>query len=80
MAEYRIMLEDMCRSVFYNYVGNDPTQVVPDNTNTLQIDAPATTVLQEINDQPTAEKVLKDGQLYIRQNNQLFDVVGNRVE
>lgn len=80
VAEYRIMLEDMCRSVFYNYVGEDPTQVVPDNTNTLQIDAPVTTVLQEINDQPTAEKVLKDGQLYIRQNNQLFDVVGNRVE
>lgn len=80
VKEYRDMLEDMCRSVFFNYVGNDPTQVVPDNTNTLQIDAPVTTVLQEINDQPTAEKVLKDGQLYIRQNNQLFDVVGNRVE
>lgn len=80
IAEYRTMLYSMCHSVFYNYVGEDPTQVVSDNTNTLQIDAPVTTVLQEINDQPTAEKVLKDGQLYIRQNNQLFDVVGNRVE
>ena len=80
VKEYRDMLEDMCRSVFFNYVGNDPTQVVPDNTNTLQIDAPVTTKLQEINDLQPAEKVLKDGQLYIRQNNQLFDVVGKRVE
>ena len=80
VAEYRDMLQDMCKSVFFNYVGNDPTQVVPDNTNILQIDAPVTTKLQEINDMQPAEKVLKDGQLYIRQNNQLFDVVGKRVE
>ncbi len=80
VKEYRDMLNDMCHSVFFNYVGNDPTQVVPDNTNILQIDAPVTTKLQEINDLQPAEKVLKDGQLYIRQNNQLFDVVGKRVE
>lgn len=80
VKEYRDMLEDMCRSVFFNYVGSDPTQVVPDNTNTLQIDAPVTTVLHEINDLQPARKVLKDGQLYIRQNNRLFDVVGKRVE
>ncbi len=80
VKEYRDMLNDMCHSVFYNYVGNDPTQVVPDNSNMLQIDAPVTTKIQEINDLQPAEKVLKDGQLYIRQNNQLFDVVGKRVE
>lgn len=80
VKEYRDMLEDMCKSVFFNYVGDDETLVVPDNTNTLQINP--STVANIINQKLdiTNQKVFRDGQIYIHRNGHTFDILGKQLD
>lgn len=91
VKEYRDMLEEMCHSVFFNYVGeavrdkNDAlivpeTLVVPDNTNTLQIN-PST--VAQINHQTSTiqhQKFLRDGQILIFRNGRTYTLLGSQID
>ena len=80
VKEYRDMLQDMCESVFFNYVGQDKTLVVPDNTNTLHI-APST-VAQITNQksQITNHKFFRNGQMYIVRGGKTYTFLGSQID
>ena len=80
VKEYRDMLKDMCKSVFYNYVGEDDTQVVPDNTNTLQIAPPTSTAINSQSSTVNCQKILRDGVIYIQRGGHIYDIVGKQVD
>lgn len=80
VKEYRDMFEDMCNSVFFNYVGDDKSLVVPDNTNTLHI-APST--VEQINHQTSTiqhQKFLRDGQILIFRNGRTYTLLGSQID
>lgn len=80
IAEYRTMLYSMCHSVFYNYVGEDATQVVPDNANTLTINVPVNTALDAVSNNPLSTKILNNGTIYILRNGHVYDVLGKQLD
>ncbi len=80
VTDYRNMLKAMCQSVFYNYVGEDETQVVADNTNTLQLTVPQVTSLQTTNNQLPTTKVLHNGTIRILRNGHTYDVLGKQLD
>jgi hypothetical protein len=80
VKDYRDMLQDMCKSVFYNYVGEDDTQVVADNENTLTISVPQTTLLPAVNTLDVPRKVLREGAIYIQRDGHLYDIVGKQID
>ena len=80
VSEYRDMLEDMCKSVFFNYVGEDETQVVPDNTNTLQIAPSTVTGISSQHSEFSIQKIVRDGQVVIIRNGKTYDVLGKQLD
>ena len=82
LAAPKLLLQNMCKSVFYNYVGLDDTDVVEDNTNTILIDvnAPSTIVNTFLSPDETTRKELINGVLYINRNGERYTATGIRVE
>ena len=80
VKEYRDMLYDMCKSVFFNYVGEDETQVVADNTNTLQIAPSTVTGISSQHSVFSIQKFVRDGQIYIQRNGHTYDIIGHQLD
>ena len=80
VKEYRDMLYDMCKSVFFNYVGEDETQVVADNTNTLQIAPSTVTGISSQHSVFSIQKFVRDGQVVIIRNGKTYDVLGKELD
>ena len=80
IEDYRNMLEDMCKSVFYNYVGEDETMVVADNTNTLQIAPSTVTGISSQQSVISIQKIVRDGQVVIIRNGKTYDVLGKELD
>ena len=91
VKDYRDMLEEMCHSVFFNYVGeavrdkNDvlvvpETLVVPDNTNTLQI-APSTVTSFDFRLSTfDYQKVFRNGHIYIVREGKTYTLLGHQLD
>ena len=80
VKEYRDMLYDMCHSVFFNYVGEDETMVVADNTNTLQIAPSTVTGISSQHSVFSIQKFVRDGQIYIQRNGHTYDIIGHQLD
>ena len=80
VKEYRDMLYDMCKSVFFNYVGEDETMVVADNTNTLQIAPSTVTGISSQHSVFSIQKFVRDGQIYIQRNGHTYDIIGHQLD
>lgn len=82
LAAPRLILQNMCKSVFYNYVGLDETDVVEDNSNMIIIDANAKPSAVETTLAPdtATRKELINGVLYIQRNGERYTTTGVRVE
>ena len=78
----KLVLRNMCRSVFYNFVGLDSTDIVSDNANVLYINVPSiSTAIEEVAaDGLETTKILRDGELYIKRNDAVYTITGIKVE
>lgn len=80
VAAPKLLMRNIFRSVFYNFVGSDSTQIVLDNANTLRLVPLERTGLDELSgDDAAAQKIWRDGVLYIRREGKLYTLTGMEV-
>ena len=78
----RLVLQNMSKSIFYNYVGLDETDVVEDNANTITISTNSQSTAVEDILAPTngLQKEIINGVLYINRDGERYTTTGVLVE